>query len=388
MATRVCGQRAEGAEPAHLQPGPVGPRRPSLAQRPEPRPFRAARALRAPSPRAPGKYPGPVSGSALRSQRNSEAPEPPKPESRPGEAPHSRAEHRLLPRARSAVASGPAPRPLPLSLPADWKRPRRAGAEDGRLPGDGGPGSAASCRGGGRAGAEGPPSWPGGRVSGRLPWRGRAGRSVPFRLVDGKESINHEDPGLPSPFPAGPQLGPCFCSGRLWRRRSPLHSLPLQPRSRPAPASQEEPQLPQTPKGPNLGQRACHPGPLRDPDAPGPGSTESAKPRASLVLLCPPAVRAAPALGGLASVEARAFSGLGVLGGGLDPGPSENKASGGAGHCAGIRAGAGCGVGTSKGWGGKLLRWEKKKKSQEPQPPAALAGFSALLRAREYLAGC
>lgn len=59
MATLVCSQRAQGAEPAHLQPGPMGPRRPSLAQRPEPRPLQAARALGAPSPRAPRKYPMP-----------------------------------------------------------------------------------------------------------------------------------------------------------------------------------------------------------------------------------------------------------------------------------------------------------------------------------------
>lgn len=264
LQSKGAGSRAR----AHLQPGPVGPRRPSLAQRPEPRPFQAARALRAPSPRAPRKYPGPASGSALRSQRNSEAPESPKPEPRPGEAPRSRAERKLLPRARSAVASGKAPRPLPLSLPADWKRPRRAGAEDGRLPGDGGPGSAASCRGGGRAGAEGPPSWPGGRVSGRLPWRGRAGRSVHFRLADGGGERKSRGPWAAVALPGQPSTWASFLL------RAPLETPLPSALSHPTPAPGLRPHLRKNlisprPQGPNLGQRACHPGPVREPDAPG-----------------------------------------------------------------------------------------------------------------------
>lgn len=124
--------------------------------------------------------------------------------------------------------------------------------------------------------------------------RGGAEPAGPFIFVwlMGEGSVNHEDPGLPSPFPASPQLGPRFCPGRLWRLRSPLHSLtpPLLPacaRISGRTSSPADPKAPTWVNGPVIL------GLLREPDAPGPGSAESAKPQASLVLLCPPAIRAA-----------------------------------------------------------------------------------------------
>lgn len=61
-------------------------------------------------------------------------PHPPKPETRPMEAPRGPASRNfLLPPARLAVASRLAPCALPLRPPADWKRPRRRpGWERGR----------------------------------------------------------------------------------------------------------------------------------------------------------------------------------------------------------------------------------------------------------------
>lgn len=137
--------------------------------------------------------------------------------------------------------------------------------------------------------------------------RGGAEPAGPFIFVwlMGEGSVNHEDPGLPSPFPGCPRPSRAalalpgqpstWAPFLLW---APLETPLPSPLSHPTPAPGLRPHLRKNlisrrPQGPNLGQRACHPGPVREPDAPGPGSAEPAKPQASLVLLCPPAVRAA-----------------------------------------------------------------------------------------------
>lgn len=83
------------------------------------------------------------------------------------------------------MASRSAPRALPLrALRQIGSGPAagRAGGEGELLPGEGGSGSAASCRGGGRAGAEGP------RADRPPPWLGErlpppAEPGLPFILV-------------------------------------------------------------------------------------------------------------------------------------------------------------------------------------------------------------
>lgn len=195
----------------------------------------------------------------------------------------------LSPCARRQIGSGPAA--------------GRAGGEDGRLPGDGGPGSAASCRGGGRAGAEGPREPTGPRPGlaaaavGASHGRAEQGRSFVFvwQKRKGRKS--------PGPFPASPQIEPPPCSERLWRPVA-LSTLPARPGfSRPASASPQEPHLWST-RGPNLGQRDPPPGPVRGRDTPGQAARKSAS------FSVGPRVPSAPALGGHASGIEETFSGL------------------------------------------------------------------------------
>lgn len=183
IGIRVCGQRAEGAQPAAWRRVPT----------PSPGVPRRARALLPPSPGPPENHPRPVCRAQLR-DRSGKVRRlcPPNPRPGPGR-PRTAGQNRNFParRARSAVAWSRLPALSPCARRQIGSGPAagRAGGEDGRLPGDGGPGSAASCRGGGRAGAERPradrpPPWLGGRCGGRLPQRGRAGPVVRFRLVE------------------------------------------------------------------------------------------------------------------------------------------------------------------------------------------------------------
>lgn len=221
IGIRVCGQRAEGAQPAAWRRVPT--RSPGVPRR--------ARALLPPSPGPPENHPCPVCRAQLR-DRSGKVRRlcPPNPRPGPGK-PRTAGQNRNFParRARSAVAWSRLPALSPCARRQIGSGPAagRAGGEDGRLPGDGGPGSAASCRGGGRAGAERPradrpPPWLGGRCGGRLPQRGRAGPVVRFRSGRG---VNHEDPSSPAPrLGLGPALS---ASGDPWPS----------PPSRPAPAS-------------------------------------------------------------------------------------------------------------------------------------------------------
>lgn len=218
----------ERAQPACLQAGLLGPRCPLPAPLQEPRPSQAGPHAAVPFPTGPQETSrAPRRAQHPRPQWNHEAPHPPKPEIQPVEGPQGPASRNfLLPPARLAVAHAWLPA---LSLCARRQigsglAAGRAGSEDGRLPGDRGPRSAASCQGGGRAGAEGP------RADRPPPRLGRgcsrclrrrpapAGGSLNFCWVDGEGNINHKGCRLRWPFLASPQLGPgSSCSERLWR---------------------------------------------------------------------------------------------------------------------------------------------------------------------------
>ena len=338
VGDRLCGQREEETSPRAYQrrpPRPTGQRRPSPALRPELRPFQAGGHPPGPPPLGPQENTlARRQTQHLRSQRNSEAPESPHtrdPAGKAGAAGRSR--NFLLPRARPAVASRPTPRALPLSLPADWKRPRRRpswgrgrAAPRGRqarlgckLSGEAGgraprgqeltgprPGPAAAAAGASRARAEPDCRFSfGGRGGGhksRGPWAALAlpGQSSTWALLS--LQAPPEVPLLPllltpPPLPA--------CCPRLGKNL-------ISPRS----------------QGPSLGQRARHPGPVRDLDAPGPHPQHP---------LSRKQVRSCSARGGPSCpCLGRTFSGLGVLRWGSDARPSESDASGGARHCAGM----------------------------------------------------
>lgn len=128
IRSAVTGRPGFRGGPARSCPPPTGPQKTTRAQRPRP-------------------------------QRKSEPPHAPKPETQPGEAPGNRAAKKLsFPSGEVGGDLTPAPRAPPCACRQIGSGPAtgRAGGEDGRLPRDGEPGSAASCRGGGRAGAEGP----------------------------------------------------------------------------------------------------------------------------------------------------------------------------------------------------------------------------------------
>lgn len=149
----------------------------------------------------------------------------------------------------------------------------RAGSEDGQLPGDRGPRSAASCRGSRRAGAEGPradrpPPRLGPGCSGRFLWRA-GGQLVHFRWVDREGDIHHQGRRLPWSFPASPQLGlvpPALgASGGLFYF---LHSV-APPLLLEAWCCILEATIPNSAaKVPTPTNKIPHPGPLRGHDAP------------------------------------------------------------------------------------------------------------------------
>lgn len=276
-----------------LSTRPLGSRSGSAVKtcpRPEPRRSEAGRALLPPSPGPPGNHSRPVCWAQRpRPQRKSEAPVSPKPETRPGEASHGRTGQKLS-SAAGEVGGGlePAPRALPLRPPADWKRTRRRpGWGRGRAaPRGRRAGSAASCRGGGRAGAAGPradrpPPWLAGRCSGRPPQRGRAGPGVRFRLVEA------EGASITGPFPAGPQAGPRPCNERLWRRVA-LGLPRLLPSCVGVAAGTSSPQHTRS----QLESTDPPPGPVRGHDTPGQAARKSASCSEG------PQVSSAPALGG------------------------------------------------------------------------------------------
>lgn len=168
--------------------------------------------------------------------------------------------------------------------------PAELGARTGGSPGTAGPARLQAVGGGGRTGAEGPgahrpPPWPGSRCSGRLARPDRAGDC---RFSFGGWRGGHKS--------GGPRTALA-----LPGQSSTWASLPLQapPEAPPPPLLLTPPPLPArclhlgknliSPRsqGPSLGQRARHPGPVRDLACPGPASVACAKPQASRVPLRP-----------------------------------------------------------------------------------------------------
>lgn len=240
---------------------------------------------------------------------------PPNPRPGPGKPRTAERDRNFLaPRARSAAASSRLPALSPCARRQIGSGPAagRAGGEDARLPGDGGPGSAASCRGGGRAGAAGPradrpPPWLAGRCSGRPPQRGRAGPGVRFRLVEAEGAL------ITRPFPAGPQAGPRPCNERLWRPVA-LGLPRLLPSCVGVAAETSSPEHTRS----QLESTDPPPGPVRGHDTPGQVVRKSASCSAG------PQVPSAPALGGHASGSKDTFSALRGFRG-LHPRPSKAK---------------------------------------------------------------
>lgn len=185
IATRVCGRgRREPSWRACSRPR--GPEAPFASSAPGARP--APRACERPFPLPHGPLEN-YTDPRRRPRGNSEAPaSPPNPRLGPWEPRAAwRAETFFFlqrgwrwPHAWLPALSPCARRQIGSGLAAG-----RAGSEDGRLPGDRGPRSAASCRGGGRAGAEGPradrpPAPAGPRLQWAPPRRRPAGRSFIF----------------------------------------------------------------------------------------------------------------------------------------------------------------------------------------------------------------
>lgn len=281
--------RAERAQPACLQAGPLGPRRPLPAPRQEPRPSQAGPHAAVPFPTGPQETTrAPRQAQRPRPQWNREAPHPSKPEIQPVEGPRGPASRNfLLPPARLAVAHAWLPA---LSLCARQQigsglAAGRAGSEDGRLPGDCGPRSAASCRGGGRAGAEGPradrpPPRLGRGCSGRLPRRGRLRRRV-VKFSLGGWGGKHKSQGRQAALalPGQPPAWAWFLL--LW---APLEAfstfsaqLPHRCAFRPGAASLENPISTRAPKVPTQSTRSPILGLPAVMGPPGPGSMDTAR---------------------------------------------------------------------------------------------------------------